>query len=78
MKISDEEAHVSLGDYEVRVGDRVSLYTNRCTDLGQAGRYCEKVPTGGGRVTEILNKHYSVVTMDPGVTFSEGSLVEKE
>ena len=79
MKGDNQEAHVCLGDNEVKVGDRVSLYKNQCNGRGgKAGDIvCQKIPLGGGEVTRLLNRHYSVVKVDPGVLFEEGTVVEK-
>ena len=81
MKAQDNEAHVCLGNKEVKVGDRVLLYQNICVRAGRTvGRAspCQKVKIGGGKVIRTLNEHYSVVRVDTGVPFEEGSLVEKE
>jgi hypothetical protein len=87
MKGNDEEAHVCLGDKEVKAGDRIALFKNVCTGgKGGGGRSgegggsgaCKKVKLGEGTVERTLNEHYSVVKVDPGVQFEEGSIVEKE
>ena len=84
MKTSDTEAHVCLGNKEVKVGDRINAFTNFCPNKsgGRAGDRdggaCEKRPLGGGVVSELLNEHYSVVKFDDGVKFAEGTLVEKK
>ncbi len=83
MKVSDTEAHVCMDNTEAKVGDRVTLFRNNCPTKGgrarsgDGGGSCEKVQLGQGTVTEILNQHYSVVKFDPGVSFEEGSFVEK-
>ena len=80
MKESVNEAHVCLGEGEVKVGDRVALYKNVCTGGGKSrgeGAGCTKKLLGNGIVEETLNNHYSVVKVDPGVQFEEGTLVEK-
>jgi hypothetical protein len=82
MKVSNEEAHVCMGDKDVKAGDKVVLFKNVCvspraaqaaTDAG-----CRKEKLGEGEVTRLLNEHYSVVKVNPGVTFEEGTIVEKE
>ncbi len=81
MKANDEEAHVCMGDKEVKAGDRVALYKNQCTPgAGKSGAAepCRKVKIGEGTVERVLNEHYSVVKVDPGVQFEEGTVVEKE
>lgn len=78
MKESDREAHVCLDRGDVKVGDKVQLFSNRCTGGSKmAGRTCEKVSGGTGVVSEIISDHYSRVTFDEGVKFEEGNFVEK-
>lgn len=83
MKINDEEAHVCMGDKEVKAGDRVALFRNVCTGvrggpkIGPSGT-CEKKRIGAGTVERTLNEHYSLVKVDKGVQFEEGAIVEKE
>ena len=79
MKISDNEAHECLGNNEVKVGDRVTAFNNVCTaGSGKDGnRTCDKVKVGSGKVTRLLNEHYSVVSFDDSVKFQEGTVVEK-
>ncbi len=81
MKISDDEAHVCMGDNEVKAGDQVALFKNVCKgNKGKEsdGATCEKVKIGGGEVTRTLNEHYSVVRVSPGVEFQEGTVVERQ
>ncbi len=83
MKLSDSEAHVCMGVGEVKPGDRVTLYGNDCTKAaamaGKAPAWsaCVKRKLGEGTVARIINEHYSVVQVDPGVVFKEGTTVEK-
>jgi hypothetical protein len=85
MKISDEEAHVVLGSHEVKPGDQISLYQNKCRrPLGGVHQgvhndpVCEKVKIGGGEVLQVINENYSVIRVSPGVKFEEGTVVEKK
>lgn len=84
MKTHDQEAHVCLGNKEVKVGDRVNAFSNVCPSKGggrvvdRGTEICEKRPLGAGMITELLNEHYSVVRFDEGVKFAEGTLVEKQ
>lgn len=86
MKGDDQEAHVCMGDKEVKAGDRVILYKNVCTPRGSGGArgdrgpidVCKKVRLGEGEVLRTLNEHYSLVKVDPGVPFEEGTVVEKK
>lgn len=80
MKVSDQEAHVCLGDNAVKAGDKVALFRNDCVGRGQregSAGSCRLVKIGEGQVERTLNEHYSVVRVGPGVTFGEGTLVEK-
>ena len=79
MKTSESEAHVCLGQGEVKAGDRVELFKNVCVRGGSkgGGGSCEKRTLGKGTVQEVLNSHYSVVKFDSGVQFEEGTFVEK-
>lgn len=81
MKLDANEAHVGMGKGELKVGDHVDLYHNRCTPTGnlkQSGgnRTCTKVEGGHGVVTNVLNEDYSVVKFEPGVEFAEGDAIE--
>ncbi len=86
MKAGGQEAHVCLGENEVKAGDRVVAYRNECTqrsgfegaERGSRGVVCKLEKLGGGTVVSLLNDHYSTVQFDQGVTFEEGTVVEKE
>lgn len=83
MKINENEAHVCLGNGEVKVGDKVNAFKNICTkELPQYRNNgfppCRKESIGSGIVTSLLNEHYSVVKFDKGVDFNEGTIVEKQ
>lgn len=81
MKVSDEEAHVCLGNGEVKPGDKVALFANQCSYAGPgisgSGLYCNLVPSGEGEITRVLNEHYSVIRVAKGVPVAEGTVVEK-
>lgn len=82
MKEDNSEAHVCLGKNEVKAGDRVTLFKNDCKAVAGGGEAdtsgsCEKVRIGEGTVERTLNEHYSIVKVDPGVKFQEGTIVEK-
>ncbi|MEK7690291.1 MAG: hypothetical protein AAB425_04650 [Bdellovibrionota bacterium] len=82
MKMNDQEAHVCLGDNEVKAGDKVSFFKNDCPVKGKAstdaGRECRMLNLGEGEVIRTLNEHYSLVRADAGVKFEEGTLVQKK
>ena len=86
MKVSDEEAHVCMGEGEVKPGDSVALFENVCTGPKGGARSgeganaggCTKKRTGEGRIERVLNEHYSVMKASPGSVFREGTVVEKK
>ncbi|MBY0517513.1 MAG: hypothetical protein K2P81_11420 [Bacteriovoracaceae bacterium] len=86
MKVSDSEAHVCLGNGEVKEGDKVTAFYNDCQNItagggrnsGAYGAPCVKTKLGEGKITKVLNDHYSVVEFDEGVKFTEGTFVEKQ
>ena len=90
MKIDDRTAHVTLGDGEVEVGDRVTLLQNECASTsGESGlailsghssstTSCRKVEVGKAEVVRVLNEHYAEIRVEPDVVFAEGTIVEKE
>ena len=82
MKISDQEAHVCMGENEVKAEDKVVLYKNVCKTRANKQdpvfMRCEKVRIGDGLVTKTLNEHYSVIRVNAGVPFEEGTIVERQ
>ena len=84
MKVNETEAHVGLGSREVSIGDRIAFFENICQGAtarqegAQVGPACHKAKVGGGRVVQVLNQDYSVVTADTGVHFKEGEVVERD
>lgn len=85
MKANEREAHVCLGEDEVKVGDSVTAFRNACTlnsvdraERGTKGVTCKLEKIGRGKVVSLLNNHYSTVEFDRGVPFEEGTVVQKE
>lgn len=81
MKINETEGHICMGAGEVKPGDRVVLYEHNCErSPGNPKRFpesCGKVKVGQGEVLRSLNEHYSVIRVESGVPFKEGTTVEK-
>lgn len=83
MKISESEAHVCMGNNEVKVGDKVNVFKNNCNKdfSSETSTYktsCKKELVGQGEVTSLVNEHYSVVKFEKGVKFEEGTVIEKQ
>lgn len=76
MKIDENTAHVGLNKNEVKVGDHVELYGNKCNQT-KGQQNCKKFSKGHGTVTEVLSDDYAAVKFDNGVTFQEGDFIEK-
>lgn len=78
MKIDENTAHVGLNKNEVKAGDHVELYGNKCLkSLATEEQACQKKSKGHGVVTQVLNEDYVAVKFDSGVLFQEGDTVEK-
>lgn len=83
MKTGENNAHVCLGDDEVKQGDKVIAYKNVCTKNltktkeNQTTGACVREKIGEGTVINVINEHYSEVKFDDGVPFTEGTIVEK-
>jgi hypothetical protein len=80
MKIDPTTAHVCIRAQEVNVGDAITLYRNQCSNVNPKSRAasCELVKVGQGKITRILNTHYSEAQFPSDVRFNEGDVVEKE
>lgn len=83
MKTDKSTAHVCLGNNDVKVGEKIDFYTNRCTGGGgtrdDGGEMeCEMKVLGTGTVTKLLNSHYSEVKTDGSFKISEGTLVQRQ
>lgn len=84
MKTDKTTAHVCLGNDDVKVGDKLDFYTNKCTGSTGSAREsegdpmtCEMEVLGKGTVTKLLNSHYSEVKTDGSFKLKEGILVQK-
>jgi hypothetical protein len=83
MKLDNKTAHVCLGDNEVKKGETVTFYLNKCklTDLDDrmgSSSICHLENIGTGIVKKILNNHYSIITTSGNFNFNEGTLVQKK
>lgn len=82
MRVNPTDAHVCMGDDEVRVGDKVTLIHHVCAPTSDKSaaqtERCKRTVLGTGEVVEVLNRHYSVVRFAQGVAFAEGDTIEKQ
>lgn len=83
MKMANGEAHVCLGNTEVREGDSVNLIRHECKTRKAGGlsggidTICTPSTLGTGIVTKVYDSHYSVAKFPEGLSFTEGDTVEK-
>lgn len=86
MKLDDGLAHMCLGADEVKPGDSIKVLRNICTNnstpnskgaIRTKGVQCELKLIGQGKITEILNNHYSVATIEAQGGYQEGDIVER-
>lgn len=81
LKHSATEADVCLGSDEVKPGDKVTLFKSECRELPTAQdrnrSVCNKIMVGNGKIITNIDKHYSMMQVDPELTIDEGMIVEK-
>jgi hypothetical protein len=77
MKVDGVDAHVCLEKDEIAVSDSVRLYRDVCTLTPKRLKSCWKQTLATGKVKQLLDDHYSVVTFPAGTNFAEGDKVEK-
>lgn len=82
MKVSDSQAHICMGDDEVKAGDQIIFMNNDCNQYdnnieGLQG-LCKLLTLGKGTVVKTINSHYSLVKTDGSFTFKEGTMVQKK
>lgn len=73
MKVAPNIAQINLGTNEVTAEQRLHIYQQECRFS-----VCSKKRVGGGRVSRVFDKKYSEITLDPGVYFDVGYIVERE
>jgi hypothetical protein len=76
LKINPSRAQVNLGEYDLKRGQRVGVFKKEC--VGAKLPICTMDRIGSARVTRILNDQYAEITLDPGVRFKEGFIVQRE
>ena len=84
--LSDDgkEAHVCLGNKEVKIGDKVEVFEAICKKehvaVIRSPRYrtkCEKVARGQAEVVDVSDEHYSRVHAFGDLLLKEGQIVER-
>lgn len=75
LKISDTKGIVCLEPNKARVGEKLSIFNNHCTQLTK-GTSCELVKEGEAEITKILNNHYSEFKTLSIIPFEEGSIMK--
>lgn len=84
--LSDDgkEAHVCLGNKEIKVGDKVEVFDAVCKKeqvaVIRSRRYqtkCEKIARGQAEVVDVADEHYSRVHALGDLLLKEGQIVER-
>lgn len=83
---SEEEAHVCLGEKEIKPGDRLSVYESVCkSEISDDGprvairrTTCERIARGEVEVVENSGSHFSKVRALSGLKLKEGFILEKK
>lgn len=79
LKINENSGVACLPSGTAQVGKEITLYNTICERKGGDERgftKCSKELIGNGKITKLVNDHYSEFTTNSGVKFEEGSLVE--
>ena len=77
MKINNSSGIACLESNEVKVGDKLYLYNNQCTNnvADSRGQSCKLVKGGEVEVTRLVNDHYSEFKTLSNLDFAEGSIL---
>ena len=80
LKIDETKGIACLTPGSVSVGDAVTFYKTECTRKGpkEGASDCSMVKIGNGKITKLVNDHYSEFETSGEVKFEEGSLVESK
>jgi len=83
MTTGKDTAHVCLGDGDVKVGDTIDFYRNVCNSRAGNSKIdpdisgCKMKILGSGKITRLINSHYSEVKTEGNFEVKEGLLVQK-
>lgn len=80
LKIDESKGIACLAPDSVSVGDGITFYKTVCTRQGpkEGASDCSMVKIGNGKITKLINDHYSEFETSSDVKFEEGSLVESK
>lgn len=79
LKISETSGVACLPSDSIQVGKEINFYKTVCERKGGDQRgvtKCSKELIGNGKITKLVNDHYSEFVTNGDVKFEEGSLVE--
>lgn len=80
VKIDETKGIACLASDSVKVGEDITFYKTVCTRQGpkDGASDCSMVKIGNGKITKLVNDHYSEFETSGDVKFEEGSLVESK
>jgi hypothetical protein len=80
LKIDESKGVACLASDSVRVGDGIAFYKTECKRQNprEGVSDCSMIKLGNGKITKLVNDHYSEFETTSDVKFEEGSLVESK
>lgn len=80
LKIDETKGIACLASDSVKVGDGIAFYKTECKKQNpkEGISDCSMVKIGNGKITKLVNNHYSEFEASGDVKFEEGSLVESK
>lgn len=80
MKINESKGVACLFGEKPRVGDKLTLFQNLCSDTPKgkdgAGVNCKMVESGEASITKMMNDHYAEFETKQNVPFEEGYIIK--
>lgn len=80
MKINDSKGVACLFGEKPRVGDKLTLFQNACSDIPKgkegAGVNCKMIESGEASITRMMNDHYAEFETKQNVPFEEGYIIK--
>src|SRR4051812_15501570 len=78
-QVDSHEAKVALGPNEVKPGDRVAFFEEKCpSGFSRLGGGCSTERVGNGVVTETVGKNYAIVRTPKDVQIKKHMIVQRE
>lgn len=78
LKMSDSKGVACLFGESPKVGDKLTLFENACTETGSEKRVlnCKMIESGNATITKLLNDHYAEFETKQNIPFQEGYMIK--